>query len=155
MIVLNLFLASLLALMVLLFPAMVRADTGIIQGVKSSFLISSQASAGSGVTIILVTPIPTPTPTITPSPTPTPTLIVITRIADITVQSEGRAVRLTGAVAKRQPSYGSPPVTRSDWLLADSTGAIWITGTVAPKGIVVVNGIVAVKGGRAYVAMRR
>ena len=70
----------------------------------------------------------------------------------------GKTVTLSGEYRGWEPGFGSPPVTRSDWILKDETGGIYITGK-APPGLdpvedrgteVTVRGVVKVKDGRAY-----
>ena len=86
------------------------------------------------------TPTPTPTPTTnltTPSPTPvtTPTQIPqekgkIVRIAEIREkpgQYAGKEVVVVGTYLGWHGSE-APPVTRSDWVVRDETGEIYVTG---------------------------
>jgi hypothetical protein len=42
---------------------------------------------------------------------------------------EGQVVKLAGEYRGWQVGYGSPPVTRSDWVLEDVTGFIYVTGS--------------------------
>ncbi len=83
-------------------------------------------------------------------------------IIDITsnpTEYEGKTVTLSGEYRGWEPGHGSPPVTRSDWVLADATGAIYVTGKVLPgldpvKDIgkkITVHGIVRVKDNQAYI----
>ena len=56
-------------------------------------------------------------------------------IADITsnpAEYEGKTVTLTGEYRGWEPGHGSPPVTRSDWVLKDESGAIYVSGRVSP-----------------------
>ena len=83
-------------------------------------------------------------------------------IADITsnpTEYEGEAVTISGEYRGWEPGHGSPPVTRSDWVLKDETGAIYVTGEVSP-GLdpvedigtkITVNGIVRVKDNQSYI----
>ena len=46
---------------------------------------------------------------------------------------EGRKVRLTGGFKGWSGSCrGAPPVSRSDWMLEDGTGCIYVTGLLPP-----------------------
>ncbi len=83
-------------------------------------------------------------------------------IADITsnpTEYEGKTVTISGEYRGWEPGHGSVPVTRSDWVLKDETGSIYITGKVSPgldpeedRGReVTVHGIVRVKGDQAYI----
>ncbi len=66
---------------------------------------------------------------------------------------------LSGEYRGWEAGHGSPTVTRSDWILQDETGAIYITGKAPPgfdpvKDIgkkVTVHGIVRVKDDQAYI----
>ena len=83
-------------------------------------------------------------------------------IADITsnpTKYEGKTVTVSGEYRGWESGHGSPPVTRSDWVIKDGTGAIYVTGKAAPgldptedrgKGITVY-GVVKVKGEQAYI----
>ena len=71
----------------------------------------------------------------------------------------GRTVLLSGEYRGWEAGYSSPPVTRSDWILKDATGGIYVTGK-APSGFdpakdigkkVTVQGTVRVKDGKAYI----
>ncbi len=72
---------------------------------------------------------------------------------------EGKTVTLSGEYRGWEAGHGSPPVTRSDWILKDETGSIYITGKVSPgldpvKDIgkkVTVQGTVRVKDSQAYI----
>jgi len=83
-------------------------------------------------------------------------------IADITsnpTEYEGKTVTISGEYRGWEPGHGSPPVTRSDCVLKDETGAIYVTGKVSPgldpvddRGKkITVHGIVRVKGSQAYI----
>ena len=83
-------------------------------------------------------------------------------IAEITANATtyaGKAVVLSGEYRGWEAGHGSPPITRSDWILKDATGAIYVTGK-APTGFdpqkdigqkLTVQGIVRVKDGKAYI----
>ncbi len=83
-------------------------------------------------------------------------------VADITsnpTEYEGKTVTLSGEYRGWEAGYGSPPVTRSDWVLKDTTGAIHVTGKMSTgldpmddRGkTITVDGIVKVKEGQAYI----
>ena len=83
-------------------------------------------------------------------------------ISDITSNPtgyEGKTVTLSGEYRGWEPGHGSPPETRSDWVLKDDTGSIYVTGKVSPgldpvKDIgkkITVDGIVRVKDSQAYI----
>jgi len=72
---------------------------------------------------------------------------------------EGKTVILNGEYRGWESGYGTAPVTRSDWVLKDATGAIYVTGLV-PSGLdpvddrgteVIVHGIVKIKDNQAYI----
>jgi len=44
---------------------------------------------------------------------------------------EGQTVTIEGVYQGWQSGYGSPPVTRSDWLVEDATGWLYVTGEPA------------------------
>ena len=83
-------------------------------------------------------------------------------IAEITsnpAEYEGKAVTVSGEYRGWEAGYGSPPVTRSDWILRDETGAIYVTGK-APPGLdpvedrgkeLTVYGVIRVKDDQAYI----
>ena len=71
----------------------------------------------------------------------------------------GKTVTVSGEYRGWEAGHGSPPVTRSDWVLKDATGVIYVTG-MAPSGFdpaadvgeeVTVYGIVRVKDSQAYI----
>lgn len=83
-------------------------------------------------------------------------------IADITsnpTEYKGRTVTISGEYRGWEPGHGSPPVTRSDWILKDETGSIYVTGKVSPRldpvedigKKITVYGIVRVKDSQAYI----
>jgi hypothetical protein len=83
-------------------------------------------------------------------------------IADITSDPagyEGRTVTVRGEYRGWETGYGPAPVTRSDWILKDETGAIYITGRVPPgldpvddRGTeITVYGVVKVKDNQVYI----
>ncbi len=83
-------------------------------------------------------------------------------IADITsepMEYEGEAVIVSGEYRGWEAGHGSPPVTRSDWVVKDGTGSIYVTGKVPSEfdpyddrgKQITVRGIVRVKDGQAYI----
>jgi len=83
-------------------------------------------------------------------------------IADIIsepAEYEGKTVTVSGEYRGWEAGHGSPPVTRSDWVVKDNTGSIYVTGKVSPgldpyddRGKqITVSGIVRVKDGQAYI----
>ncbi len=83
-------------------------------------------------------------------------------IADITsnpAEYEGRTVTVSGEYRGWEAGHGSPPLTRSDWVLKDKTGAIYVTGRVSPgldpvedRGFpLTVYGIIRVRNNQAYI----
>lgn len=72
--------------------------------------------------VLLMTACPTPVP----SPEAT-----IGEIRAAHTLYEGQTVTIEGVYQGWQGGYGSPPVTRSDWLLEDTTGWLYVTGKPA------------------------
>lgn len=68
-------------------------------------------------------------------------------------------VTVSGEYRGWEAGYGSPPVTRSDWIVRDETGGIYVTGKVSPgldpvedRGKeITVCGVVKVKDGQTYI----
>ncbi len=85
--------------------------------------------------------------------------ISIASILSNPTEYEGKTVTLSGEYRGWESGYGSPPVTRSDWVLKDDTGAIYITGKASPgldpvedRGQeITVYGVVKVKDNQAYI----
>ena len=74
----------------------------------------------------------------------------------------GKTVTVVGQYRGYEPGHGAPPVTRSDWVIQDSTGSIYVTGNTMglryPWDIgrwVRVTGIVRVKNGQPYIQVPR
>jgi len=69
----------------------------------------------------------------------------------------GQKVTLTGQYRGWEYGHGSPPITRSDWVLQDATGSIYVNGASKlkhPRDIgkpVQVSGTVRIKGGVPYI----
>jgi len=70
----------------------------------------------------------------------------------------GRMVRLSGQYRGWEAGYGSPPVTRSDWVLSDGTGSIYVSGNSLglryPDDLakpVTVDGVVRLKNAQPYI----
>jgi hypothetical protein len=73
-----------------------------------------------------------------------------------------QSVRLTGEYRGWEGGHGWPPVTKSDWVLTDPTGAIYVTGDslgmVYPIDLgktVTVQGIVRINDGQTYIEIPR
>ena len=72
---------------------------------------------------------------------------------------EGKTLTLSGEYLGWEPGYGSPPVTRSDWIIKDETGGIYVTTQTSPgldpvedRGKeITVHGVVRVKDGQSYI----
>jgi len=87
------------------------------------------------------------------------TLVAIDNIVDNPKIYEGQKVTLKGEYRGWESGNGSPPVTRSDWVLKDNSGVIYITGGKPDnfdpvKDIgkqVTVTGTVKTKDGKAYI----
>ena len=83
----------------------------------------------------------------------------IAKITSTPTEYEGRTVTISGEYRGWEAGHGSPPVTRSDWILKDETGAIYVTARVSPGldpaedigRMVTVRGVVKVKDGQAYI----
>ena len=85
--------------------------------------------------------------------------ITVGDIVSAPAKYEGKSVTVSGEYRGWEAEHGSPPVTRSDWVLKDATGAIYVTGR-APAGFnpagdvgkkVTVTGVVKVKKSQAYI----
>jgi hypothetical protein len=85
--------------------------------------------------------------------------ITVGDIVSAPAKNEGKSVTVSGEYRGWEAGHGSPPVTRSDWVLKDATGAIYVTGR-APSGFnpagdvgkkVTVTGVVRVKNSQAYI----
>jgi len=66
----------------------------------------------------------------TPSPPP-PTKPSIGDIRGAPTAYEGKVVTIEGKYQGWKGGFGSPPVTRSDWLVQDATGWLYVTGKPA------------------------
>jgi hypothetical protein len=67
---------------------------------------------------------------VTPTPPP-PATATIGDIRAAPTVYEGRVVTIEGKYQGWKGGYGSPPVTRSDWLVEDATGWLYVTGKPA------------------------
>ena len=76
--------------------------------------------------VLLVTACPQPVP----PPLP-PTGATIGEIRAAPTTYEGETVTIEGVYQGWKGVYGSPPVTRSDWLIEDATGWLYVTGKPA------------------------
>ena len=65
-----------------------------------------------------------------PPPVPSPEA-AIEEIRTSSTLYDGQTVTIDGVYQGWQGGYGSPPVTRSDWLLEDTTGWLYVTGKPA------------------------
>jgi len=70
-----------------------------------------------------------------------------------------QSMTISGEYRGWEGGYGSPPVTRSDWVIKDATGGIYVTGQ-SPAGLdpvadrgksVTVTGTIRVKNGKPYI----
>jgi len=66
-----------------------------------------------------------------PQPPPPPSEPTIGEIRTAQALYEGQTVTIEGVYQGWQGGYGSPPVTRSDWLVEDATGWLYVTGEPA------------------------
>ena len=64
-------------------------------------------------------------------PTAPPPEATIGEIRAAPTLYEGQTVTIEGVYKGWQGGYGSPPVTRSDWLVEDATGWLYVTGEPA------------------------
>jgi hypothetical protein len=60
-----------------------------------------------------------------------PAKVTIGDIRSTPFAYEGKAVAIEGEYQGWQGGFGSPPVTRSDWLVQDATGWLYVTGKAA------------------------
>jgi hypothetical protein len=88
----------------------------------------------------LITPGPTSSqPAVQPTPPPTNPILsnIIGDIIKSPGEFDGKTVEIVGYFRGwdlLDEAGGSPPVTRSDWVIADNSGAIYVTGLL-PKGL--------------------
>jgi hypothetical protein len=68
---------------------------------------------------------------VTACPQPPPNEANIGKIKADPASYEGKTVTVEGFYQGWQGGYGSPPVTRSDWLVGDATGWLYVTGKPA------------------------
>jgi len=67
----------------------------------------------------------------TTPPPPPPAEATIGEIRATPIAYEGKVVTIEGMYQGWKGGYGSPPVTRSDWLVQDATGWLYVTGKPA------------------------
>ena len=67
----------------------------------------------------------------TTPPPPPPAEATIGEIRATPIAYEGKVVTIEGMYQGWKGGYGSPPVTRSDWLVEDATGWLYVTGKPA------------------------
>jgi len=84
----------------------------------------------NGKSILLVVFLAVLLMTACPPPVPSPEA-TIGEIRAAPTLYEGQTVTIEGVYQGWQGGYGSPPVTRSDWLLEDNTGWLYVTGEPA------------------------
>ena len=65
------------------------------------------------------------------APPPSPTKATIGEIRAAPTVYQGKVVTIEGKYQGWKGGYGSPPVTRSDWLVEDATGWLYVTGKPA------------------------
>lgn len=87
--------------------------------------------------------------------THTPTINIIKQNPTL---YEGRQVQVSGSYRGWESGHGSPPITRSDWVIQDATGSLYVTGNSMglsyPADIgkpVVITGIIRLKNGQTYI----
>ena len=66
-----------------------------------------------------------------PTTPPPPSEATIGEIRTAPALYEGQTVTIEGVYQGWQGGYGSPPVTRSDWLVEDASGWLYVTGKPA------------------------
>lgn len=70
----------------------------------------------------------------------------------------GQTVTLSGTYLGWESGYGAPPITRSDWVLSDGSGAIYISGAM-PKVLkydaITITGVVSKKDNVVYIKTDR
>ena len=85
-----------------------------------------------------------------------PKQIAISEITSDSTKYEGQKVAISGEYRGWETGHGSPPVTRSDWIIKDNSGSMYVTGRVAldpTKNVgknITVYGTIRVKEGKAY-----
>lgn len=84
----------------------------------------------TGKSILLVAFLAVLLMTACPPPVPSPEA-TIGEIRAAPTLYEGQTVTIEGVYQGWQGGYGSPPLTRSDWLLEDTTGWLYVTGEPA------------------------
>jgi hypothetical protein len=95
----------------------------------------------------------------TPATSTAETKVTIGNILANPAKYEGQKVTLNGEYRGWEGGYGSPPVTRSDWVLKDSTGGIYVTGQSPTRydpntdrgRSAIVTGVVKTKDGKPFI----
>lgn len=86
---------------------------------------------------------------------------LINRIKDNPNAYVGQTVKISGGYRGWETGHGSPPVSRSDWVLRDETGSIYVTGIAGlryPEDLgqaIQATGIVRIKDGQPYIEVPR
>jgi hypothetical protein len=83
------------------------------------FLAGKSFLLAAFLALLLMTACPQPAPT---------SEATIGEIRAAPALYEGQTVNIEGVYQGWQGGYGSPPVTRSDWLVEDATGWLYVTG---------------------------
>lgn len=79
----------------------------------------------------------------------------IVKIYDLP-QYVGQKVKIQGEYLGWESKYGSPPVTRSDWLMHDDTAAIYITGASWDKSpLITLEGYVRMNNKGVYLEVEK
>jgi len=78
------------------------------------------------VAVLLVTACQQAPPSLSP-----PAKLSIGDIRRVPIAYEGKVVTIEGKYQGWKGGFGSPPVTRSDWLVQDATGWLYVTGKPA------------------------
>jgi len=128
-----------------------------VENVNPAFISKSAIIVGCSIaTIGLFSLIACDNPTATANEkTPLTISAILANPARYTAQT----VSFTGEYRGWEGGYGAPPVTRSDWIIKDNTGGMYVTGK-APDGFdpyasrgkeVTVTGKVLSKDSRLYI----
>lgn len=129
--------------------ATISANTGLIQALaEGQTTVTATLFGVSGNTIVTVV-------------SPAPVVVTVGAIKQNPGTYEGQNVRISGTYRGWSAGYGKAPVGRSDFVIEDATGFVYVTGSSMglryPEDVgksIVVNGIVRVKNGVAYIEVR-